>query len=122
MLPSGYKSSFSYLTPMLARTLHVSTVRMLIRTTTFYVAIATCVKLLIPHPLPDNHLHAAQRVLNLGTTRNLLSRELVPAQPADQIGSELQLAQPDLEQLQAMRTGQIDPCAPVILEQAASSG
>jgi hypothetical protein len=69
-----------------------------------------------------NPVHASQRVLNLGTTGNLLGRELVPAQAAGQIGPELQLAQPDLEELPAVRTGQIDPCAPVILEQAAFSG
>jgi hypothetical protein len=46
----------------------------------------------------------------------------VPAQAAGQISSEPQLPQPDLEQLLATRTGQIDPCAPVIFEQAATSG
>jgi hypothetical protein len=107
---------------MQARTLHVSTVWMLMRTTTFYVAIATCVRLLIPHLVPDNHLHAAQRVLNLGKAGNLLGRELMPAQTAGQICSELQLPQPHLEQLPAVRTGQINPCAPVILEQAVVSG
>jgi hypothetical protein len=67
-------------------------------------------------------LHARQRALNLGTAVNLPGRELVPAQATGQIRPELELAQPDLELLLAVRTGQIDPCAPVILEQADSSG
>jgi hypothetical protein len=67
-------------------------------------------------------VHASQSILNLGAIRNVLSRELVPAQAAGQISSEPQLPQPDLEQLLATRTGQIDPCAPVIFEQAATSG
>jgi len=107
---------------MLARTLLVSTVRMLICTTTSCVAIATCARLLIPHPVPDDHLHAAQRVLNFGTARNLLNRELVPAETADQICPKLKLPQPDLEPLLAVRTSQVDPCAPMIFEQVASSG
>jgi hypothetical protein len=67
-------------------------------------------------------VHASQSILNLGAIRNLLSRELVPAQAADQIRPEPELPQPDLEHLVATRTGQIDPCAPVIFEQAATSG
>jgi hypothetical protein len=53
---------------------------------------------------------------------DLCGRELVPAQAAGQICAELQLAQPDFEHLPAKRAGQRDPCAPVILEQATSSG
>ena len=67
------------------------------------------------HPEPRD-------ILNLGAIRNVLSRELVPAQAAGQISSEPQLPQPDLEQLLATRTGQIDPCAPVIFEHATTSG
>jgi hypothetical protein len=46
----------------------------------------------------------------------------MPAQAAGQIRPELKLPQPDLEQLLAARTGQVDPRASMILEQAASSG
>jgi hypothetical protein len=67
-------------------------------------------------------VHASQSILNLGAIRNLLSRELVPAQSADQIRPELELPQPDLEHLVAVRTGQIDPHASMILEQVASFG
>jgi hypothetical protein len=67
-------------------------------------------------------VHAGQSILNLGAIRNLLSRELVPAQAADQIRPELELPQPDLEHLVAVRTGQIDPHASMILEQVASFG
>ena len=45
----------------------------------------------------------------------------MPAQPTDKIGAELQLLEPDLEQLPALGTGQIDACAPNILEQAVAS-
>jgi hypothetical protein len=45
----------------------------------------------------------------------------MPAQAAGQISPELKFPQPDLEQLVAMRTGQIDPRAPVILEQVVFS-
>jgi hypothetical protein len=45
----------------------------------------------------------------------------VPAQPTGQICPEVQFPQPDLEQLPAAGTGQIDPRAPVILKQAAFS-
>jgi hypothetical protein len=74
------------------------------------------------HALLDDLLHAGQRVLNLGTIGNLPRVEFVPAQAAGQISSEPQLPQPDLEQLLATRTGQIDPCASMILEQVASFG
>jgi hypothetical protein len=69
-----------------------------------------------------NPVHARQSILNFGTIRNLLSRELMPAQPTGQICPEAKLPQPDLEQPMAMRTSQVDPCAPVIFEQVASSG
>jgi len=67
----------------------------------------------LQHPLLHNPAHARQRVLDLGTMGNLLGRELVPAQTAGQIRPELELAQPDLEQLPTVRAGQPDPCAPV---------
>jgi hypothetical protein len=67
-------------------------------------------------------MHASQRFLNLGTIRNLLSREFVPAQPTGQIRPELKLPQPDFERLPTARAGQVNPCAPVIFEQAATSG
>jgi hypothetical protein len=67
-------------------------------------------------------VHASQSILNLGTIGNLPRVEFVPAQAAGQISSEPQLPQPDLEQLLATRTGQIDPCASMILEQVASFG
>ncbi|MBO1908319.1 hypothetical protein J4G37_25955 [Microvirga sp. 3-52] len=66
-------------------------------------------------------MHASQSLLNLGAIRNVLSRELVPAQPTDQIRPELELPQPDLEHLLAVGTGQINPHASMILEQVASS-
>lgn len=69
-----------------------------------------------------NPVHASHRVLNRGTIRNLSGRELVPTQTADQIGSKLKFPQPDLEQLLAVRTGQFNPCAPVIFKQVGSSG
>ena len=72
--------------------------------------------------LLHNPVHASQSILNLGAIRNLLSRELVPAQPTGQIRPELELPQPDLEHLVAVRTGQIDPHASMILEQVASFG
>jgi hypothetical protein len=72
--------------------------------------------------LLHNPVHASQSILNLGAIRNLLSRELVPAQSADQIRPELELPQPDLEHLVAVRTGQIDPHASMIFEQVASFG
>ncbi len=74
------------------------------------------------HALLDDLLHAGQRVLNLGTIGNLPRVEFVPAQAAGQISSEPQLPQPDLEQLLATRTGHIDPCDSMILEQVASFG
>jgi hypothetical protein len=67
-------------------------------------------------------VHASQSILNFGAIRNLLSRELVPAQPTGQIRPELKFPQPDLEHLLAVGTGQIDPCAPKIFEHAAFSG
>jgi hypothetical protein len=66
-------------------------------------------------------VHASQSILNLGTIGNLPRVEFVPAQAAGQISSEPQLPQPDLEQLLATRTGQIDPHASMIFEQVASS-
>ena len=95
---------------------------MLIRATRFFAFVLASARLLTPHALSHNRLHARQRVLNVGPTGNLSGRELVPAQAAGQIRPELKLPQPDLKQLLAVRTGQIDPCAPVILEQADSSG
>jgi hypothetical protein len=74
------------------------------------------------HALLDDLLHAGQRLLNLGTIGNLPRVEFVPAQSADQIRPELKLPQPDLEHLVAVRTGQIDPHASMILEQVASFG
>jgi hypothetical protein len=74
------------------------------------------------HALLDDLLHASQCVLNLRTIRHVPGRELVPAQPTGQISPELELAQPHLEQLPAVRAGQIDACAPMILEQAVVSG
>jgi hypothetical protein len=74
------------------------------------------------HALLDDLLHASQRLLNLGTIGDLTGVEFVPAQPTGQIRPELELPQPDLEHLLAVGTGQIDPCAPVILEHAALSG
>jgi hypothetical protein len=72
--------------------------------------------------LLHNPVHASQCALYLSTIGNIAGRELMLAQTADQIGSELELSQPDFEPLPAVRTGQIDPCTPVILEQAAASG
>jgi hypothetical protein len=43
------------------------------------------------------------------------------ARAAGQICPELKLAQPDLEPLLTVRTRQIDPCAPMILEHAVVS-
>jgi hypothetical protein len=118
----GDDGLFGYLAPMLASPHYAIPARMLIHTTTSFMAAVASARLYIAHPLPHDCLHASQRVLNLGTTGNLLGRELVPAQTAGQIRSELELAQPHLEQLSAMRTRQIDACAPVILEQAVASG
>ena len=59
--------------------------------------------------------------MNLGAIGDFLGGEFVPAQPTDKIGTELQLPEPDLEQLLALGTGQIDACAPNILEQAVAS-
>jgi hypothetical protein len=70
--------------------------------------------------LLHNPGHARQRVLNLGTIGHVTGCELVPAETAGQISPELKLPQPDFEQLLAVRTDKIDPCAPVIFEQAAS--
>jgi hypothetical protein len=72
--------------------------------------------------LLHNPVHARQSILNFGTIRNLLSRELMPAQPTGEICPEAKLPQPDLEPLLAVRTSQVDPCAPMIFEQVASSG
>jgi hypothetical protein len=69
-----------------------------------------------------NPVDASQRVLNLGTIGDLPGGEFVSAQTAGQIGPKVKFPQPDLEQLLAVGTGQIDPCAPVILEHAALSG
>ena len=65
--------------------------------------------------LLHNPVQARQRVLNLGTIGNITGRELVPAETAGQISPELKLTQPDFEWLLAVRTDQIDPCAPKIL-------
>lgn len=46
----------------------------------------------------------------------------MPAQSAGEICSKPKLPQPNLEHLLAARTGQVDPRAPKILEQAAFSG
>jgi|UPI0004B8B0AE hypothetical protein len=46
----------------------------------------------------------------------------MPAQAAGQIGPELKRPQSDLEQPLAVRPGQIDPRASVILEHTAYSG
>ncbi|WP_262032075.1 hypothetical protein [Microvirga sp. Mcv34] len=73
-------------------------------------------------PMPHGRLHASQRVLNLETIGDLTGVEFVPAQPTGQIHPELELPQPDLEQLLAVRTGQIDPHASMIFEQVAFSG
>jgi hypothetical protein len=74
------------------------------------------------HALLDDLLHASQRLLNLGTIGDLPGVEFVPAQPTGQIRPELELPQPDLEHLVAVRTGQIDPQASMIFEQVASFG
>jgi hypothetical protein len=74
------------------------------------------------HAVLHDLLHANERILNLGAIGYLRGCEFVPAQPTDKIRTELQLPQPDLEQLLAVGTGQSDPCAPEILEQAAFSG
>jgi hypothetical protein len=73
------------------------------------------------HALLHDLLHASQRLLNLGMIRDLPGGELVPAQPTGQISPKVKFPQPDLEHLLAARTGQIDACAPNILEQAAAS-
>jgi len=96
--------------------------RMLIHTTISSMAVPASARLHIAHPLPHDWLHASQCVLNLRTIRHVPGRELVPAQPTGQISPELELAQPHLEQLPAVRAGQIDACAPMILEQAVVSG
>lgn len=90
---------------MLAKALHASTVRMLIRIIMFFVTVATSARLLIPHMLPHDRLQASQRVLNFGTIGNLLSGELVPAQTAGQVCPKLKLPYPDLEYLPTVRTG-----------------
>jgi hypothetical protein len=95
---------------------------MLVSTSRFFAPVLTYARLLIPHALPHDCLHASQRALNLGTIRDFISRELVSAETAGQISPELQLSQPHLEQLPAVRTGEINPCASVILKQAALSG
>ncbi|WP_457093104.1 hypothetical protein [Microvirga sp. P5_D2] len=77
---------------------------------------------LMLHPLLHRLVHASQRPVYLSTIGNIAGRELVLAEPTDQIGSELELSQPDFEQLPAVRTGQIDPYTPMILEQATASG
>jgi hypothetical protein len=74
------------------------------------------------HALLHDPLHASQCLLNLGTTGNLAGCEFVPAQPTGQICSKMKFPQPDLELLLAVGTGQINPCAPKILKQAAFSG
>ena len=56
-------------------------------------------------PLLHNPVHARQRVLDFRTVGDLLGRELVLAQAAGQIRPKLQLAQPDLKELPAVRTG-----------------
>ena len=73
------------------------------------------------HALLHDLLHASQCLMNLGTIGDLPGGEFVPAQPTGQIGPKLKFPQPDLEHLLAARTGQIDACAPEILEQAAAS-
>jgi len=74
-----------------------------------------------PQPLLHDLAHAGKSLLNLGPVGHFSGREFMPAQPTHQIGPEVQLPQPDLEQLPAAGTGQIDPGAPMILEQVASS-
>ena len=69
-----------------------------------------------------NPVHAIKGLLDLETIRHIRGREFTPAQAADQICSELELAQADLERLPAMRAGQIDPCASAILKRAVASG
>lgn len=67
--------------------------------------------------LLDNAAHAGQGILNVGTIRNLLSREFVPAETAGQVCPKLEFPQPDLEQFPAVRAWQINPYARVILKQ-----
>lgn len=74
-----------------------------------------------PHALFHNPLHVSQRLLNLRLASNLPGRKLVPAEPTDKVGPKLQLSEPDLEQLLAVRAGNVDPGAPEVLKQAASS-
>jgi hypothetical protein len=74
------------------------------------------------HALLHDLVHASQRLLNLGTIGDLPGGEFVPAQPTGQIGPKVKFPQPHLEHLLAVGTGQIDPCAPKILEHVASSG
>jgi len=94
---------------------------MLVGTTAFLAAIPASARRLIPHTLAHNCLHARQRILNLGAAGNLPGRKLVPAQAASQICPELQLPQPHLERLPAVRAGQINPYASMIFEHAAPS-
>ena len=74
------------------------------------------------HALLDDLLHTIQRLLNLRTIGDLPGVEFVPAQPTGQIRPELKLPQPDFERLPTAGAGQINPCAPVIFEQAVTSG
>ncbi|WP_445503735.1 hypothetical protein [Microvirga sp. G4-2] len=88
---------------------------------TFLRAVRVPARLHMPH-VPFHELsHTSKSLLNLRTIRHILGRKLVLAQPANEIRPELELPNPDLEQALAVRTGQIDPCAPMILEHAASS-
>ena len=86
-----------------------------------FSAVRIAARLHRPHAVLHDLLHASQRLMNLGAIGDLPGGEFVPAQPTDKIGTELQLPEPDLEQLLAHGTGQIDACAPDVLEQAAPS-
>ena len=86
-----------------------------------FSAVRIAARLHRPHAVLYDLVHASQRLMNLGAIGDLLGGEFMPAQPTDKIGTELQLPEPDLKQLMAPRTGQIDACAPTILEQAISS-
>lgn len=57
------------------------------------------------HALLHDLLHASQCLMNLGTIGDLLRGEFMSAQPTDKIGTELQLPEPDLEQLLALGAG-----------------
>jgi hypothetical protein len=73
------------------RLVHADVGGMLVSTSRFFAPMPTYARLLIPHALPHDCLHASQRVLNLGTIRDFISRELVSAETAGQISPELQL-------------------------------